>query len=89
LNHRNRAQTVRDRKPCILEIFAAAILGEIIATRPGAACTEGMESSEPGKLRKGDVGVALLPRGGGFMGEIAEQTTVRGEIGTAWKDASA
>jgi hypothetical protein len=80
LNHRNGAQSVADRKLHMLGVVAATIRGEIIAPRPSAARAESVESRKPRKLRKSDVGLALLPRCGGLVGEVAEHTTVGGEI---------
>ena len=47
-----------------------------------------MERYEPAQPRQGDIGLAVLPGSVGLVREVAEQATVRGEIGTPREDAS-
>lgn len=64
----------------MLGVVATTILGEIIAPRPSTARAEGVESCEPGELRKSDVGLAVPPGSAGLVGEVAEHATVGGQI---------
>jgi hypothetical protein len=88
LNRRNGAQSIGDRELRMLGAVAATLLGEVVATCPSAARAEGMEGHEPGQPRESDIGLAVLPGRAGFVREVAEQATVRGEIGTPWEDTS-
>jgi len=88
LNYGNRAQSIRDRERCIFRFFRALVLGERVAPRPSATRAKGVERGEPRELREGHIRLAVFPGGAGLVCKVAEETTVRGEIGPPWKDAS-